>query len=161
MSEEIDRRIAGLEKELAGLRRQKLTALQSQVAALEASLGSAGPPTGGPRRGRPSGKGAAGPARRGRPPKRESKGWAAALSAGPREPTGAPRKRRGRKRGKHIADADALAMLTKVVTAAGKDGVSARKAAKASGIFYPRAIKIMNKNFRKSGSAKWTRYTAK
>jgi hypothetical protein len=33
MSEQIDREIAGLEKELAGLRRRKLAELPSQVAA--------------------------------------------------------------------------------------------------------------------------------
>jgi len=159
MSDEIDRRIAGLEKELAGLRRQKLAGLQSQVAALEASLGSTAEPVT-RRRGRPPGKAAAGPAKRGRPAG-SGKGWAAALSTDPEAFTGAPRKRRGRKRGKHIGDADALAMLTKVVTATGKEGISARKAAQTSGIFYPRAISLMDKNFKKSGSGKWTRYTSK
>jgi len=50
--------------------------------------------------------------------------------------------------------------LAKAVKGAGKEGVSARAASQASGVFYPRAIKLMDQNFRKSGSGKWTRYSA-
>jgi hypothetical protein len=152
MSDDIDRRIASLEKELAGLRRQKLAALQSQVAVLEASLGSAEAVA--PRGGRPPGK-------RGRKPGAGGKGWAAAISSEPQAAAGGRRKRRGRKRGKHISDEDALSMIQKVVSGAGSDGVSARQASMASGIFYPRAITIMDKHFKKRGSGKWTRYTSK
>ncbi|HWB07285.1 MAG TPA: hypothetical protein VG796_29945 [Verrucomicrobiales bacterium] len=149
MNESIDRRIAELERELAGLRRQKLSELQHQMAALQASIDSVGG-------GAPA---ARGPGRRpGRPPK-AAKGWAGASSD-----TGsfdaAPRKRRGRKRGKHIPDNDALGMLSRVVSSAGKEGISARKASQLSGIFYPRAIKLMDDHFKKSGSGKWTRYSA-
>ncbi|HEX2750858.1 MAG TPA: hypothetical protein VHM91_22825 [Verrucomicrobiales bacterium] len=145
MNESIDRRIAELEKELAGLRRQKLSELQSQVAALQASIGSTGVASAG--------------RKPGRPPK-ASKGWAAGAMADAGAYDAAPRKRRGRKRGKHVPDSDALAQLAKVVASAGKDGVSARQASQISGIFYPRAIKLMDDNFKKSGSGKWTRYTA-
>jgi hypothetical protein len=141
MNESIDRRIADLEKELAGLRRQKLAELQTQVAALQASIDSGGAA---PEKGR----------RPGRPPK-AGKGWA----TGTPDADSGTRKRRGRKRGKHVPDSDALAMLAKVVGSTGKDGISARKASQLSGIFYPRAIKLMDDNFKKSGSGKWTRYT--
>jgi hypothetical protein len=147
MNESIDRRIADLERELAGLRRQKLAELQNQMAALQASLSSGGAPVS---RGTPGRK-------PGRPPK-AAKGWASGVPAGGFD--AAPRKRRGRKRGKHVPDSDALAVLTKVVSSAGKEGISARQASQLSGIFYPRAIKLMDDNFRKSGSGKWTRYTA-
>jgi hypothetical protein len=51
-------------------------------------------------------------------------------------------------------------MLSRVVSSAGKEGISARKASQLSGIFYPRAIKLMDDHFKKSGSGKWTRYSA-
>jgi hypothetical protein len=147
MTESIDRRIAELERELAGLRRQKLSELQTQVAALQASIGGGGA-------GAPAVRG---PGRRpGRPPK-AAKGWATGVDSGY---DAAPRKRRGRKRGKHVPDNDALSQLAKVVSSAGKEGISARKASQLSGIFYPRAIKLMDDHFKKSGSGKWTRYTA-
>ncbi len=149
MNESIDRRIAELERELAGLRRQKLSELQSQVAALQASIGSGGAVSAG----RPAGR------KPGRPPK-ASKGWAASALADAGAYEAAPRKRRGRKRGKHIPDNEALALLSKVVASSGKEGVSARQASQLSGIFYPRAIKLMDENFKKSGSGKWTRYSA-
>ena len=140
MSEQIDREIAGLEKELAGLRRRKLAELQSQVAALQASLGGEEPAV--PRRGRPPGKTAA-----------HSTDLAATAPA--------RRKRRGRKLGKRITDGDALAKLTKVVSAAGSEGVSAVQASQSSGVSYPRAIGLMDKHFKKRGSGRWTRYTLK
>lgn len=140
MSEQIDRAIAGLEKELAGLRRQKLAELQSQVAALQASLGGKEPAV--PRRGRPPGK-----------------TTAAAANSNALAPV--RRKRRGRKLGKRVTDADALAKLTKVVSSAGSEGVSAVQASRSSGISYPRAIALMDEHFKKSGSGRWTRYTLK
>ena len=140
MSEQIDREIAGLEKELAGLHRQKLAELQSQVAALQAALGGEEAAT--PRRGRPPGK-------------------AAAAAANSDAAAPARRKRRGRKLGKRITDADALAKLTKVVSAAGREGVSAVQASQSSGVSYPRAIALMDKHFKKHGSGRWTRYTLK
>lgn len=142
MTESLDRRIADLERELAGLRRQKLTELQNQMATLQASIGGIiiGP---GPQF-----------SRRGRPPK-NANGTITSLP-----PAGIGRKRRGRKRGKRIADEDALAALSSAVKSAGKDGISARQASQVSGIFYPRAITLMDRHFKKSGSGKWTRYTA-
>jgi len=158
MSEQIDRAIAELEKQLADLRRRKLSELQSQVAALQASLD--GEERSAPRRGRPPGKAAPVPAKRG-PAGKTSKGCASAVAADPSAFAASPRKGRGRKRGKRIGDADAIAMLSKTVSAAGSDGVSARQAAQSSGVFYPRAIGLMGKHFKKSGSGKWTRYTLK
>ena len=156
MSEFIDKRIADLEKELAGLRRQKLTELQTQVAALQASL--SGAPEAGPRKGRPPGSGnAKGKGKR----QAATQGWAAELATDPKAFAAKPGKKRGRPRGKRISDEDALARVTKLVTAAGKDGTSARKVAIASGLFYPRVIEIMDANFKKSGEGKWTRYTVK
>lgn len=153
---EIDKRISVLEKELADLRRHKLAALQSEVAALQASLSSDDGATA--RRGRPPGAPSA--PRRGRPPKAESRGWATTISTDPAAfSSTAPRKKRGRKRGKHIPDEEALSMLSQAVGAAGPDGISARQASQLSGVFYPRAITLMDKNFKKSGSGKWTRYT--
>ena len=147
MIDDIDKQIAGLEKQLAGLRRQKLAALQSQVAELEASLGSEESTE---RRGKKGGAG------RGR-----KKGWAAVVSTVQGAMSGTRRKRRGRKRGKHISDPEAVAMLSKAVSAAGSGGISARQASVSAGVFYPRAIALMDKNFKKRGSGKWTRYTAK
>ena len=141
----IDKQIADLERQLAALRRQKLSQLQSEMAALQAALsGEAEAPA---------------PARRGRKPKAESKGWAASIGTSS-APSKGPKKR-GRKRGKQVPDEEALASLTKAVVAAGADGISARNAAETSGVFYPRAIKLMDANFKKSGSGKWTRYRVK
>ena len=134
----IDKQIADLERQLAGLRRQKLASLQSQMAALQAAL--------------EGGTEAAAPVRRTRKVKEETKGWAGELSSP---------KRRGRRKGKHISDEEALAALTKVVVAAGAEGISARHASEKSGVFYQRAIALMNDSFKKTGSGKWTRYTVK
>jgi len=158
MSESIDKRIAELEKELAGLRRQKLAELQVQMAALEASLTGAPAPAAAaaPRKGRPPGSGA-----KGKRPKITT-GWAADLSAKPQKASATDDgKGRGRPRGKRVSDEDALAKITKIVAAAGKDGTSARKVSLASGLFYPRVITLMDGNFKKSGEGKWTRYTVK
>ncbi len=141
MNDPIDKRIAEIEKELSGLRRQKLSELQTQMAALQASIGSPALPE--PRKARP-----------GRP---ASKGWAAEIQSSPAGPQPKPR---GRKRGKHVPDEEALKKLSTVVKGAGSDGISARSAAQIAGVFYPRAIKLLNENFRKSGSGKWTRYAA-
>ena len=100
-------------------------------------------------------------ARRGRPAKAEGKGWASAVAADPDAFASVPRKKRGRKRGKHISDDEVLSQLQEVVSAAGKDGISARQAAQQAGVFYPRAIAVMDANFKKSGAGKWTRYTVK
>ena len=54
-----------------------------------------------------------------------------------------------------------MSKLTQVVKAAGADGISARAASQAAGVFYLRAIKAMDGQFRKTGTAKWTRYFIK
>ena len=160
MSESIDKRISDLEKELAGLRRQKLAELQIQMAALEASLTGApaatATATAAPRKGRPPGSGA-----KGKRPKITT-GWAADLTAKPLKASATDDgKGRGRPRGKRVSDEDALAKITRIVAAAGKEGTSARKVSLASGLFYPRVITLMDGNFKKSGEGKWTRYTVK
>lgn len=157
---DLDKRIADVEKELADLRRRKLAELQSEMAALQASIGAA-TTTAAPAAARVA---AAVPAKKGRPAAKassSSKGWVAALQSDPEFATVTPGKKRGRKRGKHVSDTEALAVLTKVVAAAGKEGISARQAALKANVFYPRAITLMDDNFKKSGLGKWTRYTVK
>lgn len=71
------------------------------------------------------------------------------------------KKGRGGPRGPHLSEAEVLDRLTRVVKAAGPEGISARSAAADAGVFYLRAIKVMDDNFKKSGVAKWTRYRFK
>ena len=170
MNDLLDTRIAELEKELVSLRRQKLTELQSQVAALQASLTDA--PEAPARRGRPPGPASATRSttpqpRKGRPPGsasgrgKSTKGWATELASNPQAFSAKPRKSRGRPRGKRVTDEEALAKITKIVAAAGKDGTSARKVSIASDLFYPRVIALMADKFKKSGEGRWTRYSVK
>lgn len=144
MSEFIDKRIAALENELSGLRRQKLVALLSEVAALQASL--AGAP------GAAGQSGAGGPRKMGRPRKTDEATGA---------PTARPRKRRGRRHGKRISDQEALGMLRNAVAASGSEGLSARAASDSAGVFYPRTIKLLKGNFKRAGAGRWTRYSLK
>lgn len=65
---------------------------------------------------------------------------------------------RGGPRGPRLTDQQAIERLTKEVKAAGAAGISARAAALNSGVFYLRAIKLMDATFKKSGTGKWTRY---
>lgn len=146
MIDPVDKRIAELEKELAALRRQKLARLQSEIAALEASLTGGETPAPAPA------------AKGGKSAKKATKGWVADVLGASTE---SGPKKRGRRKGKFIPDEEALARLTKVVKAAGKDGISARQASASTGIFYPRAIGLMDANFEKSGTGKWTRYSSK
>jgi len=67
---------------------------------------------------------------------------------------------RGGPRGPRLTDQQAIDRLTKEVKAAGSGGISARSAAQKSGVFYLRAIKLMDATFKKSGTGKWTRYRA-
>lgn len=78
-------------------------------------------------------------------------GSGSAVRAGKRSSRGGPR-------GPRMNDQEVLERLTKEVKTAGADGISARSAAERSGVFYLRAIKVMDANFKKSGVAKWTRY---
>lgn len=157
MNDFIDKRIAELEKELVGLRRQKLVALQSQVALLQASLTGApeSPPF---KAASPKASPAAAPSGK---RQKITKGWAAELEANPFAFADQPRKKRGRPKGKRMSDEDAMTMITQLVAAAGKEGTSARKVAKASGLFYPRVIELMADKFNKTGEGKWTRYSLK
>ena len=167
MSTLLDQEIASLESKLAGLRRQKLAELQTQMTALQAALGSAPAPVknkgGRPRKNPLPFAAPAPPAapgkKRGRPRKNAAPAPSAAVKAAPAKGP----KRRGRKRGPHMDDATALSLITPLVVHSGKEGVSGRTVSQATGIFYPRVIKLMdgNSKFKKSGSRKWTRYTAK
>jgi hypothetical protein len=71
-----------------------------------------------------------------------------------------PRKR-GRRPGKRVPDEAVLPSIARLVGAAGKEGVSARKVSQATGIFYPRVVKLMDQNFKKTGERKWSRYHLK
>ena len=150
MIEQLDKRIFALETELAELRRRKIALLQEQIAAVEASM---------------SGKASAGPApRAGRG--KASKGWAADVQSGTWAEAPATRGKagsgkRGRRPGKRVPDEHVLPTITKLVAAAGKEGISARKVSQATGIFYPRVVKLMDANFKKTGERKWSRYHAK
>lgn len=140
MTDTIDQQIQRIEKELAGLRRQKLETLRSEMAALEAALHT-------------NGEKATPAAGKGRRPR--------AVSAAPAAAKGKNiKKRRGPKRGPRVSDEEVLEKLRAAVQDAGTEGISARAAAQEAGVFYPRALKVMDGNFTKSGSGKWTRYTA-
>jgi len=141
MIDKINNRIAALESELAQLKQQKIAILQAQLAEVQASLSGAAPVS---------------RAATGR--KTKVTGWADDLIAA--QPARGPKKR-GRRPGKRVADDDALAAITKIVAAAGKEGVSGRKVAQATGLHYPRVVKIMDQAFRKTGERKWSRYHAK
>lgn len=164
MIDQIDKRIAALESELADLKRRKLAILQAQVAAIQASLagGAVAVPVGNKKGGRP--RKSPLPAAVAPAPvkgKRVSKssdggGWPAEILAASKG-----RKKRGRKPGKHVPDEQILPSITKLVTAAGKEGISGRRVAQAIGVFYPRVKTLMDQNFRKAGERKWSRYFAK
>jgi hypothetical protein len=64
-------------------------------------------------------------------------------------------------RGPRLSDEEVVERLTRVVKAAGEEGISARSAAEEAGVFYLRAIKVMDSHFKKTGVAKWTRYRVK
>lgn len=68
---------------------------------------------------------------------------------------------KGGPRGPRLSEEEVVERLTKVVKAAGEEGISARSAAEEAGVFYLRAIKVMDANFKKTGVAKWTRYRLK
>lgn len=68
---------------------------------------------------------------------------------------------RGGPRGPRLSTEDVVERLTKAVKAAGSQGISARSAAENAGVFYLRAIKVMDEHFVKTGSGKWTRYRLK
>ena len=140
MIEQLDKQIADLEARLADLRRQKLVALQAQVAELQASI------TGGAAAPRAAASKAAGSAAAAPRTK-------AAARTGP--------KKRGRRPGKRIPDDVLLEQIRDIVTAAGPDGISAREVASRTEIFYPKVIKLMKPVFKARGKGKWTRYMLK
>lgn len=193
MTEQIDNRIAALESELADLKRKKIAILQSQVAAIQASLSgapSAAPaavpfrrPPGRPRKvtasstgwvadlgkAKPSSSGWAADLAKVKP---SSGGWVADMQAANAKAAGAKPaaakpakqsgpKKRGRKPGKRVPDEQVIAAAAKLVAAAGKEGISARKVAQATGIHYPRLTKLMDIHFKKTGERKWSRYHLK
>jgi hypothetical protein len=71
------------------------------------------------------------------------------------------RKVGARKKRSRVARADALAVLSEVIGAAGKDGMSGREAAKKAGVPYNSALKILNAHFAKAGRARGGRFTVK
>lgn len=126
----LDRRINELERELTSLRLKKVAQLQGELNKLQSDINGT------------------------RPMKAsDSKGWVADLTS-----SGDGNRRKGG-RGKRLSEEDVIDRLRRVVTSAGEEGISARAAAMQSGVFYLRAIKVMDENFTKSGSGKWTRYT--
>ncbi|MES2705863.1 MAG: hypothetical protein V4726_04595 [Verrucomicrobiota bacterium] len=137
MTDILDRRINELERELTTLRRKKMTQLQDELNKLQSDINGT------------------------RPVKAsDSKGWVADLVpqlAGTVDTS--PRRKGGR--GKRLSEEDVIERLRRVVASAGEEGISARAAAMQSGVFYLRAIKVMDENFTKAGSGKWTRYTLK
>ena len=139
MTEQIDKRIAALEQEIAELKRQKLAILQRQVAEIQSSLSGASAP--------------AVKAVRGTKAPKPEKAAKPAKAGGP--------KRRGRRPGKRIPDEVALANIKKLVVAAGKEGISGRKVSQETGLFYQRVVGLLDANFKKTGERKWTRYFAK
>jgi hypothetical protein len=159
MIEQLDKRIIALETELEELRRRKIDLLQQQIAAIQASLSgnsSASPPK-------------ASTSSRDGGNTKSGKGWVADLqpaggrarkSAGPGSGKSGPKKR-GRRPGKRIPDEQMLPSIAKLVSASGKEGISARKVSDAIGVFYPRVAKIMEKHFKRTGARKWSRYHLK
>lgn len=132
MSKDIDNQIAAIERELAQLRRQKLSALEAEVSALRSLLGVE------------TGNGS---------PRGPSPG----VSSGA-EPS--PKGRRGRRgKRKRFTDEDAVAALTAAVRAGGREGIAGKQASEASGVSYPRAMQLLGANFKRSGGGKWTRFT--
>ncbi|MDB6133882.1 MAG: hypothetical protein JWM59_2125 [Verrucomicrobiales bacterium] len=136
MSDILDRRIVELERELTTLRRKKMTQLQDEMNRLQSDINGT------------------------RPVKSDSKGWVADLVPQLATAEAATTRRKGG-RGKRLSEEDVIERLRRVVSAAGEEGISARAAAMQSGVFYLRAIKVMDENFTKTGSGKWTRYTLK
>jgi len=166
MIEQIDKRIAALESELADLKRQKLTILQAQVAAIQASLAKGVAPS--PAKTKAS-DGDGWPAEilaKASQGRKKSASTAKASDEGgwPAEILGMSskgRKKRGRRPGKHVPDEQILPSIKKLVTAAGKEGISGRRVAEALGVFYPRVRALMDQHFRKAGERKWSRYFSK
>jgi hypothetical protein len=129
----LDQQIASLEEQLAQLRRQKITILQDRLREMIAQVGGSPAPASAP---------------------------AAAAAPAAKAPAARGGKRKGPK-GRRLKEAEVVERLAREVQAAGKEGVSARAAAQKAGIFYLRAIKVMTKHFKKTGTGKWTRYTMK
>jgi len=156
MIEQLDRRISALETELGELRRRKIALLHEQIAQVEASLSTDGPRSstrGTQASGNPGGA-------------RAGKGWAGGIQAtgnwtpSPRRSKAGPKKR-GRRPGKRVPDEDILPAITRLVSGSGAEGISARKVSEAIGVFYPRVVKMMERNFKRTGERKWSRYHLK
>jgi hypothetical protein len=163
--EKIDALIAPLEQRLSELRTMKVSLLKAELAKLENQVSSGGTASASSAS---ASAPAAAPAKRGRKPgsgrKAGSGNKAAAKPVADAKPA-APAKRAGKKgtgkRGKRLSHDEVITRLTAAVRAAGSEGISARQAAANSGVFYLRALDVMDKAFRKTGTGKWTRYTIK
>lgn len=134
MSELLDRRINELEHELAQLKRKKMALLQTEMARLQADI-------------------------TGTRPAKENRGWVADLV--PAEGGGGETIRSLSSGRRRMTEEEVLERLRGAVAASGEEGISARQAAMDTGVFYLRAIKVMDEHFVKKGSGKWTRYTLK
>ncbi|RFC52673.1 MAG: hypothetical protein DVB22_000436 [Verrucomicrobia bacterium] len=143
MSQSIDAQIASLEKQLSALRLQKLEILQREMAALQASIGGEAPVAA---------------VRRGRKPKAAVVEVEAAVPVAKK--TRRPKRGKG-SRGPRLQESEVLELLRAAVAAGGSEGISATEAAARSGVFYPRAMKLMPKYFKRHGRGKWTKYTIK
>jgi len=134
MSQSIDAQIASLEKQLSALRLQKLENLQREMAALQATIGGEAV-------------------------------VAAPVAEVAEEVTVAKKTRRPKRgkgsRGPRLQESEVLELLRAAVAAGGSEGISATEAAARSGVFYPRAMKLMPKHFKRHGRGKWTKYTIK
>lgn len=128
----LDKQIAQVEAKLSDLRKKKLALLQSRLHDAERAMQELASNI----------KGTPMLANYG-----ARRGAKAATKVGPRGP--------------RLSDAEVVERLAKVVKAAGEEGISARSAAEAAGVFYLRAIKVMDNHFKKTGVAKWTRYRLK
>ncbi len=156
MSENIDKEIHRLEVELNKLRQLKAKELRAALAALESSMASgsaeeSAAPVAGKKRGRP--------AKAGKTPKAPKEPKAAKVKA----PKAGRKGVRGRRPGKRIPDAEALATIMPHVRASGEDGISARSVAEKTGMYYPRvgALLKANKECKRMGKGKFTRFSVK
>lgn len=129
----LDKQIAQVEAKLSDLRRKKLALLQSRLHDAERAMQELAS---------------------------NIKGTPMLANYGTRRGVKAAASKVG-PRGPRLSDDEVVERLAKVVKAAGEEGISARSAAEAAGVFYLRAIKVMDANFKKTGVAKWTRYRIK
>ncbi len=129
----LDKRIAALESQLDELRKRKLAIVQERLREAQMEMNKLQGNMGG------------------------SAGSLGA-AAGRALAMGSVRSRGKGVRGPRLSEEEVIERLTREVRGAGDEGISAREAAKRARVFYLRAIKVMDQNFKKSGTGKWTRY---